>query len=57
MILKKIPLFGKYIETDSKKFFLKLQNFGLNLKNDLPYFVVFLYPHLIASLILYKILE
>ena len=30
---------------------------SLNLKNDLPHFVVFSYPHLIANLILYKILE
>jgi len=49
MILKKIPLFGKYIETDSKKILKICINFGLNLKYDLPHFVVFLYPHLIAN--------
>jgi len=30
MILKKIPLFGKYIETDSKKILKICINFGLN---------------------------
>jgi len=32
MVLKKIPLFGKYIETDSKKFFENLHKLWLKFK-------------------------